>query len=78
MIEHAMQEAALAVLFIVIGTSMLLYPAASLIHYVDPEKPQFYVDPGANPIAGRKKLVIIREKATVGVPRLVEQLLHEG
>ena len=78
MMEPAMQEAALADIFIVIGTSMLVYPAASLIHYVDPEKPQFYVDPDANPIAGRKNLVIIREKATVGVPQLVKQLLHEG
>ena len=44
LIEPAMRLAAEADLFMVIGTSMVVYPAASLIHYVRDEVPKYLID----------------------------------
>jgi NAD-dependent deacetylase len=74
MIEPAIEIASQAEILVVIGTSMVVYPAASLIHYVRPEIPKFYIDPQAFPIQGIKNLHIIKEKAGIGVAMLAQQL----
>ena len=45
MIEVAAKIAAKADIFLVVGTSMAVYPAAGLIDYVHPNVPKFLVDP---------------------------------
>ena len=45
MIELAAIEASKADIFVVVGTSMVVYPAASLIDYVGHDVPKFVVDP---------------------------------
>ena len=45
MIEVAANIAAEADIFLVVGTSMAVYPAAGLIDYVHPDVPKFLVDP---------------------------------
>jgi NAD-dependent deacetylase len=75
MIEKAAEIAAQADIFMVIGTSMVVYPAASLIHYVGRGIPKYYVDPNAKYINGIENLTVIKEKAGTGVPRLVKSLL---
>lgn len=75
MIETAMSMASEADIFIVIGTSMVVYPAASLINFVGNEVPKYYIDPKAFQVPGISNLKIIAETAGVGVPELVEQLL---
>lgn len=77
MIEPAMNEAASADIFMVIGTSLAVYPAASLIHYVPDHSMIYYIDPKAYTLPGRKHLTVISENATEGVPLLVDQLLHK-
>ncbi len=77
MIETAMSIVSGADILIVIGTSMVVYPAASLINYVANDVPKYYIDPKAFPVHGISNLSIINEKAGVGVPALVEQLLNE-
>ena len=77
MIETAMSIVSGADILIVIGTSMVVYPAASLINYVASDVPKYYIDPKAFPVHGISNLSIINEKAGVGVPALVEQLLNE-
>lgn len=62
--------------FIVIGTSMNVYPAAGLIHYVPRSAPCFLVDPKAVPIS--RPITIIQEKAGTGVKKVVDQLLSEN
>lgn len=62
-------------ILIVIGTSLVVYPAASLIHYVRREIPKYLINPNAIPGASVDKLKIIKEKATQGVPHLVDELL---
>lgn len=76
MIEKALMHAHDADMFMVIGTSMAVYPAASLIHYVDANASKYLIDPYIPEGVGNiPNLTIIEEKATVGVTRLVEELL---
>ena len=76
MIETAMSIVSSADILIVIGTSMVVYPAASLINFVVDEVPKYYIDPNAFQVQGISNLNIITEKAGVGVPKLVKQLLN--
>jgi NAD-dependent deacetylase len=76
MIEKATEIAAEADIFLVIGTSMVVYPAAGLIRYVNNDVPKYYIDPQANMLPGINNLHIIKEKAGTGVPRLVKALLQ--
>ncbi len=63
---------------IVIGTSMQVYPAASLIHYTAPLTPIYFVDPKPTVSASeRHNLTLIAERADVGVPALVATLIAE-
>jgi NAD-dependent deacetylase len=75
LIETAIDIAGIADIFIVVGTSMQVYPAASLIHYVDKSVPKFYVDP--NPAVIDKSVNVLVETATVGLPSLVEELIDK-
>ena len=77
-IMDAIQIAKNADIFIVIGTSMVVYPAAGLINYVSDETPKYLIDPNAKEVSGIKNLTIIRKKAGEGVPELVEELLGLG
>ena len=75
MIEEAVKVAAKADLFVVVGTSMAVYPAAGLIGYVNDDVPKYYIDPNAFALSGITNLNIIKEKAGTGVPRLVKNLM---
>jgi NAD-dependent deacetylase len=75
LITDAAELAAGADIFIVIGTSLLVYPAAGLIHYVPRESPKYLIDPNARMTSMVDNLEIIREKAGVGVPVLVDRLM---
>ena len=61
---------------VVIGTSLRVYPAASLMHYAKPNVPVFYIDPRPASMNGlQNPLEIIQMSATEGVPYLREKLL---
>lgn len=77
MIGPAVEYVSQADICMVIGTSMVVYPAASLINYVRREVPKYYVDPKAFPVAGISNLTVIQKKAGEGVPELVSQLLTQ-
>ncbi len=76
MIEPAAALASEADIFIVIGTSLNVYPAAGLIHFAKPGIPVYLIDPQAEMPGGVSNLSILREAAGTGVPRLVKQLMH--
>lgn len=78
MFEVACEIVATAEILIVVGTSLAVYPAASLVHYVRRDVPIYLVDPG-NPDTRliRNPLTHIRERGAVGVPQLIEQLRNE-
>ena len=76
MIEPAAALASEADIFIVIGTSLNVYPAAGLIHFAKPGIPVYLIDPQAEMPARISNLSVLREAAGTGVPRLVKQLMH--
>lgn len=76
MIEPATALVEKADLLIVVGTSLAVYPAASLVHYARPEVPIFLVDPGTpDTRLIRNPLTHIKARSAEGVPRLVEELI---
>lgn len=78
MFERAAEIAGTADLMVVVGTSLAVYPAASLVRYVRPDVPIFLVDPG-NPDTAmiRNPLTHIRSRAAEGMPELAERLKSE-
>lgn len=75
MFDIAVEIAATAEIMIVVGTSLAVYPAASLVRYAPRETPIWLVDPGTPDLALiRNPLIHIRARAAEGVPQLVELL----
>ncbi len=73
--ERAASIAAEADVMVVVGTSLAVYPAASLVRYVRPEVPVYLVDPAEVEHSGIRNLARhIRMRAAEGVPQLVEEL----
>lgn len=60
--------------FVVVGTSMNVYPAAGLIHYVPRTSPCYLVDPKAVTIS--RNIKVIQEKAGTGVKKVVDELIE--
>jgi NAD-dependent deacetylase len=61
-------------LFLMIGTSLHVYPAAGLVQYVPGHVPKYLIDPEAKPQQYVQNLTIIKDKATTGVHRFIELL----
>lgn len=75
MIETAAEITQTADIFVVIGTSMVVYPAAGLIHYLDNAVPKYVIDPNKPEMAKFKNIEFITEKASIGVKKLLDILL---
>ena len=73
MIEKAMEITQTANILLIIGTSLQVYPAASLMHYVTFDTKTYYIDPNPN-ITSNENITVIPEKATVGMKKLLEIL----
>jgi NAD-dependent deacetylase len=69
MIENAMRICETSDILVIIGTSMQVYPAAGLMHYVPANTPIFYIDPKPA-LSSKQNLTVIAENATVGVLKL--------
>jgi NAD-dependent deacetylase len=74
MMETAMDIVEDADVFVVIGTSLAVYPAAGLVNYVRQNKPIFIIDPAKPDIRFEPNMTFIQEKATVGMGILKERL----
>ena len=70
---RAAEEMRNADVVIIVGTSMQVYPAASLIHYAPPDADCYLVDP--NPQGVGAGVEVIAERAASGVPKLAEYLI---
>ena len=78
MFDRATRIVEKADILVVVGTSLAVYPAASLVHYARRGVPIYLVDPGQPDIAMiRNPLTHIRERAAVGMPELLETLIKE-
>ncbi len=76
MIPEAAELSSQADIYVIIGTSLNVYPAAGLIDYVRPGVPVYLIDPGDLEVSHIRNLTFIREKAGTGTPRLVDELLN--
>lgn len=74
--EEAAQYASIADFFLVVGTSLVVYPAAGLINYVRDETPKFIVDPHKPDIWLMPNLHFITKRATEGMKEVQQLLLR--
>lgn len=74
--EHAARICRLADTFIVVGTSLQVYPAAGLLDEVPAAAAKYFADPHASSLSRQPDVVCIDEPATVAVPRIVDRLLN--
>lgn len=70
MIETAIKIIYNADIFVVIGTSLVVYPAAGLVNYVALNVPKFVVDKRLPDIPEMKNLTLIEKPATEGISEL--------
>ena len=78
MMEEAARIASQADLFVVVGTSMQVYPAAGLIDYVKRDVHKYLVDPKIPDLSYIPNLQSINDKASTGMVRLKEILLDRS
>ena len=71
MIEKAVAICETADILMIIGTSMQVYPASSLMNFVKTSIPIYYIDPKPAKI-DNKKLTVIAKPATTGLVQFLE------
>ena len=76
MIETAIDYCEKAEIFLIIGTSLNVYPAAGLLNYVPADVPVYLIDPKHVPIVSGRKVHVIQKGASAGMEELM-QLLAE-
>jgi NAD-dependent deacetylase len=76
MIEVAADIASGADIFLVVGTSMVVYPAAGLIDYVADHVKKYVIDPKQPEILHVPNIEFITEKASVGMEQMKQLLLR--
>ncbi len=72
-IERAAQEVMEADILIIIGTSLVVYPAAGLVHYAKPSAPIYLIDP--NPVKAGERVRQIQKGASEGMRELISELM---
>lgn len=70
MMEMAAVITEQADILVVIGTSLQVYPAASLLHYAPSYIPKYLIDPKGESVQGVKNLTVLNKTATEGVAAL--------
>lgn len=76
-IETAVGIVQKADILAIIGTSMIVYPAAGLINYAPASTPIYVIDPNEVQAPYHKNIEFIKEKASVGVGLLKDRLLAD-
>lgn len=77
MIEKAIGYCENADIFLIIGTSLNVYPAAGLLNYVPAHVPVYLIDPNDVPIASGRKVYVIQKGASDGMEELMHLLTAE-
>jgi NAD-dependent deacetylase len=75
MMDEAVNFTADADIFVVIGSSLNVYPAAGLMQFAPAKASLWLIDPGDVDIPINRKVEVIKEKAARGVTILTERLL---
>src|SRR5205085_12074189 len=77
-IEEAIPIAANADIFVVVGTSLVVYPAAGLVNYAPMEIPKFIIDKQVPYTSSVYNVTAIEKPATEGVGELIEILASKN
>ena len=77
MIEKAIGYCENADIFLIIGTSLNVYPAAGLLNYVPAHVPVYLIDPNDVPIASGRKVHVIQKGGSDGMEELMHLLTDE-
>lgn len=77
MIEKAAAVLPTADFFILVGTSLQVYPAAGLIEYLQPEIPKYIIDTNPPFIPPHHNFTIVKKPATEGVEEVKKILITE-
>lgn len=75
MIEVAAECVSKADVFVIIGTSLNVYPAAGLVNYVPVDAPVYLIDPKSVKLPYGRKITVIQKKATDGMKELTKLLI---
>jgi NAD-dependent deacetylase len=75
MMDEAIRITSSADIFVVVGSSLNVYPAAGLIEYAPAQAPLWLIDPNDVTVPVFRKVEVIKEKASTGVGILTEKLL---
>lgn len=78
MISVAAQLMQQADIFVLVGTSLQVYPAAGLIDFVGDDVPKYIIDKKIPPIGRYKNIHVIEKPATAGIMELLEILMHQS
>ena len=73
-LENSIEITKQADVLVIIGTSMQVYPAASLIHYVSSNTPIYFIDPAPS-ISKNTNTTIIKSGAQQGTKQLIKMLI---
>ena len=73
-LSDALRELVEADYMIIVGTSLLVQPAASLWQFTPVDCPVYVVDPEDTPIDGEESVVHIKDKASTGVARAIAMM----
>ena len=73
MIPKAISICENADILLIIGTSLQVYPAANLMHYVKRETKIYYIDPRPA-IQSTHQITVIPENATIGITKVLDFL----
>jgi NAD-dependent deacetylase len=76
MIEHAIPKMMSADVFVLIGTSLVVYPAAGLVDYVRDDVKKYVVDKKIPSVSKYRNVIAIEQPATEGLKILKEELLR--
>jgi NAD-dependent deacetylase len=74
LIEDAAEMVRKADLFVIVGTSLVVYPAAGLLHYVPFLTPKYIVDKKVPATSSGTRLTVIEKPATEGIKDLIALL----
>jgi NAD-dependent deacetylase len=75
--ELALDAVLKADIFLVVGTSLEVYPAAGLVHYVPSNKPIYIIDPNHHGKMQNHQISVISEIASIGIKQLFAILVPD-
>ena len=76
MMDAAIELVQRADVIAIVGTSMQVYPAAGLIDYSPQHSHIYFVDPNPS-ISSTERITVFEEKATIGVPKVIQNIISK-